>query len=183
MTFRDDLRAARAGDWPAGKGGAGIGYDRIRYLKPSTRTARSGGGPQRRLDLQGGLGRCCGDQLAERPLVVGRIGGRAGGGASLTEDGRRFLRSVQFMQYELRRLAQRLGPEFGKDIVLPALSLRSRCGPALETCCCARSPKQSAPLTRKSSSTSRTTSARRHHHRRERQDPRAEARNGSLRAD
>jgi molybdate transport system regulatory protein len=109
-----------------GKGGAGIGYDRIRLLEAIdaygslSAAARNVGLTYKAVwDAVAAI-----NNLAERPLVVGRIGGRAGGGASLTEDGRRFLRSVQFMQYELRRLAQRLGPEFGKDIVLPALSWR-----------------------------------------------------------
>jgi molybdate transport system regulatory protein len=109
-----------------GKDGAGIGDDRIRLLEAIdahgsiSAAARNVGLTYKAAwDAVAAI-----NNLAERPLVVGRTGGRAGGGASLTEDGRRFLRSVQFMQYELRRLARRLGPELGKDIVLPTLSWR-----------------------------------------------------------
>lgn len=109
-----------------GKDGVGIGDERIRLLEA--------------LDASGsisGAARTVGitykaawdavaaiNNLAERPLVVGRAGGRAGGGASLTDEGRRFLRTMQVMHYELRRLAREVDPEIGRDVVLPALSWR-----------------------------------------------------------
>lgn len=64
------------------------------------------------------------NNLAERPLVVGRAGGKAGGGASLTEDGRQFLRAVQVIRRELHRLAHTVSVELGTDLVVPALSWR-----------------------------------------------------------
>ena len=109
-----------------GKDGAGIGDDRIRLLEAvdahgsiSSAARHVGLTYKAAWDAIAAI-----NNLAERPLVIGRIGGRAGGGAVLTEDGRRFLRSVQFLQHELRRLTRGLGPEFGKDIVLPTLSWR-----------------------------------------------------------
>ena len=102
-----------------GKDGAHIGDDRIRLLEAIdahgsiSAAARNVGLTYKAAwDAVAAV-----NNLAERPLVVGRIGGRAGGGASLTEDGRRFLRAVQFMQYELRQLAGRFGPDLGKDII------------------------------------------------------------------
>jgi len=62
--------------------------------------------------------------LAEQPLVLGRAGGKAGGGASLTEDGRRFLRAVQLIRRELHRHAHAVSIELGSDLVVPALSWR-----------------------------------------------------------
>lgn len=62
--------------------------------------------------------------LAERPLVLGRAGGKSGGGASLSEDGRRFLRGVQLIRRELLRQAHSIEVEFGSDLIIPALSWR-----------------------------------------------------------
>lgn len=60
--------------------------------------------------------------LAEQPLVLGRTGGKSGGGASLTEDGRRFLRAVQLIRRELHRVARTVSIELGSDVAVPALS-------------------------------------------------------------
>lgn len=62
--------------------------------------------------------------LANQPLVLGRTGGRSGGGASLTEDGRRFLRAVQTIRRELHRHAHIISIELGSDLAVPALSWR-----------------------------------------------------------
>jgi molybdate transport system regulatory protein len=62
------------------------------------------------------------NNLAEHPLVLGRAGGKSGGGASLTEDGRQFLRAVQVIRRELHRLAHTVSVETGTDLVVPALS-------------------------------------------------------------
>lgn len=62
------------------------------------------------------------NNLAERPLVLGRIGGKSGGGASLTEDGRRFLHVVQMMRREMQRIAQSAVLQYGTDIVSPTIS-------------------------------------------------------------
>ena len=62
--------------------------------------------------------------LAEQPLVLGRTGGKSGGGASLTEDGRRFLRAVQLIRRELHRSAHTISIELGSDVVVPAVSWR-----------------------------------------------------------
>lgn len=62
--------------------------------------------------------------LAEQPLVQGRTGGRSGGGASLTDDGRRFLRAVQLIRRELHRQAHTISIELGTDVVVPSLSWR-----------------------------------------------------------
>ena len=87
-----------------GKDGAGIGDDRIRLLEAvdahgsiSSAARHVGLTYKAAWDAIAAI-----NNLAERPLVIGRIGGRAGGGAVLTEDGRRFLRSVQFLRHELR---------------------------------------------------------------------------------
>jgi len=64
------------------------------------------------------------NNLAFQPLVVGRAGGKSGGGASLTEDGRRFLRAVQIIRRELHRQAHAVSIELGADLVVPALSWR-----------------------------------------------------------
>lgn len=64
------------------------------------------------------------NQIAEQPLVFGRTGGRSGGGASLTGDGRRFLRAVQLIRRELHRLAHTVSIELGSDVMVPALSWR-----------------------------------------------------------
>ncbi|MBL8667939.1 MAG: TOBE domain-containing protein [Rhodospirillales bacterium] len=64
------------------------------------------------------------NNLAFQPLVLGRAGGKSGGGASLTEDGRRFLRAVQIIRRELHRHAHAVSIELGADLVVPALSWR-----------------------------------------------------------
>jgi len=64
------------------------------------------------------------NQVAETPLVLGRTGGRSGGGATLTEDGRRFLRAVQSFRRELHRMAHTVSIELGSEIVVPAHSWR-----------------------------------------------------------
>jgi molybdate transport system regulatory protein len=46
------------------------------------------------------------NNLAERPLVEARTGGRTGGGAALTDDGRELLASAKWFQAELHRLVQ-----------------------------------------------------------------------------
>lgn len=62
--------------------------------------------------------------LAEQPLVLGRTGGKSGGGASLSEDGRRFLRAVQQIRRELHRQAHTVSIEFGTDLIVPSMSWR-----------------------------------------------------------
>lgn len=62
--------------------------------------------------------------LAEQPLVLGRTGGRSGGGALLSDEGRRFLRAVQLIRRELHRMAHTVSIELGSDVVIPALSWR-----------------------------------------------------------
>lgn len=64
------------------------------------------------------------NQIAEQPLVLGRTGGRSGGGASLTDDGRRFLRAVQLIRRELHRQAHFVSIDLGSDVVVPSLSWR-----------------------------------------------------------
>lgn len=64
------------------------------------------------------------NQIAEQPLVLGRTGGRSGGGASLSEEGRRFLRAVQLIRRELQRHAHTVSIELGSDVVVPSLSWR-----------------------------------------------------------
>ena len=64
------------------------------------------------------------NRIAEQPLVLGRPGGRSGGGASLTDDGRRFLRAVQRIRRQLHRHAQAVSMELGSDVVVPSLSWR-----------------------------------------------------------
>ena len=75
-----------------GKDGAGIGDDRIRLLEAvdahgsiSAASRHVGLTYKAAWDAISAI-----NNLAERPLVIGRIGGRAGGGAVLTDDGRRF---------------------------------------------------------------------------------------------
>jgi len=109
-----------------GKDGAGIGDQRIRLLEAIDRSgsisaaARAVGITYKAAwDAVAAV-----NNLAERPLVLGRTGGRAGGGATLTEDGRRFLRSMQILQHELRRMARYVSPDLGTDVVLPSLSWR-----------------------------------------------------------
>jgi len=62
--------------------------------------------------------------LGERPLVLARTGGRSGGGAQLTDDGRRFLRAVQHIRRGLHRQAQAISIELGSELVVPGLSWR-----------------------------------------------------------
>ncbi|MBK8175087.1 MAG: TOBE domain-containing protein [Rhodospirillales bacterium] len=62
------------------------------------------------------------NQIAEQPLVLGRTGGRAGGGASLTDDGRRFLRAVQPIRRELHRYMHTVELDLGSDLVVPSFS-------------------------------------------------------------
>ncbi|WP_263053728.1 TOBE domain-containing protein [Defluviicoccus vanus] len=56
--------------------------------------------------------------------MLGRTGGRSGGGALLTDEGRRFLRAVQLIRRELHRMAHTVSIELGSDVVIPALSWR-----------------------------------------------------------
>lgn len=62
--------------------------------------------------------------FAEHPLVQGHAGGRAGGGAALTEEGRQFLRAVQTIRRELQRVAHTVSVDLGAEFVVPALSWR-----------------------------------------------------------
>lgn len=62
------------------------------------------------------------NELAEQPLVLGRAGGKSGGGASLTEEGRRFLRAVQIIRRELHRVAHTVSVELGSDLAVPSIS-------------------------------------------------------------
>jgi molybdenum-pterin binding domain len=64
------------------------------------------------------------NQIAEQPLVLRRTGGRSGGGASLTDDGRRFLRAVQKIRRELQRHAHAVSIDLGSDLVVPSISWR-----------------------------------------------------------
>ncbi|VUX45907.1 Molybdenum-pterin-binding protein MopA [Candidatus Defluviicoccus seviourii] len=70
------------------------------------------------------------NNLAEHPLVVARTGGRVGGGAVLTEDGRRLLASMRWLQAELQRLSAASAARHdqqnlaGRDGFAPVLSWR-----------------------------------------------------------
>lgn len=64
------------------------------------------------------------NNLAERPLVVARTGGRVGGGASLTEEGRRLLSSMLWLQGELHRLSRILASQSADDGLSSMLSWR-----------------------------------------------------------
>lgn len=46
------------------------------------------------------------NNLAERPLVVARTGGRVGGGAVLTDEGHRLLTAMRWLQSELERISR-----------------------------------------------------------------------------
>lgn len=64
------------------------------------------------------------NNLAERPLVQARTGGRVGGGATLTEEGRRLLASMQWLQGELHRLSRALATASTAQGLSPILSWR-----------------------------------------------------------
>lgn len=64
------------------------------------------------------------NNLAESPLVVARAGGRVGGGATLTEEGRRLLTSMLWLQGELHRLSRTLASQSAAEGLSPALSWR-----------------------------------------------------------
>jgi len=88
------------------KGGGRIGDDRIRLLEAIAAcgsisgAARAVGIPYTSAwDAVAAL-----NNLVKRPLVVGHVGGRAGGGTQLTEEGRRFVAATRALEAELRRL-------------------------------------------------------------------------------
>lgn len=64
------------------------------------------------------------NNLAPRPLVVRRVGGRDGGGAGLSEDGRQLLNTVHRLQDELQRLAAAIGSDIHNDAYVPKLLWR-----------------------------------------------------------
>lgn len=109
-----------------GPSGVGIGDERLRLLEAIDETgsisaaARAVGLSYKAAwDAVAAI-----NNLAERPVVVGRAGGRAGGGASLTEDGRRFLDVAHFLQEEVQRLSRSLERGFGERVGISSLPWR-----------------------------------------------------------
>ena len=125
------------------------------------------------------------NNLALQPLVLGRAGGKSGGGASLTEDGRRFLRAVQIIRRELHRHAHAVSIELGADLVVPALSWRHlmRTSARNMLLCKVAAVKRGAVNAEVDLDVSPNHQARRDHHRRQREEPGAGTRTGGVRAD
>ncbi len=64
------------------------------------------------------------NNLADRPLVVSHVGGRAGGGAALSDEGRHFLRAMLILQSELSRVARLIDAPPDEASVSPLSSWR-----------------------------------------------------------
>lgn len=116
MTTLDDLRPVIG---LRDAGGSGISDHRLRLLEAIDRTgsiaaaARAVGLTYKAAwDAVAAL-----NNLAPRPLVVRRVGGRAGGGASLSADGRRLLHMTQRLQDELQRLVRVINRNFDLEQV------------------------------------------------------------------
>ncbi len=107
-------------------GGSRIGDDRIQLLQAiDTYGSISGAARAVGLTYKAAWDAIAAlNNLADGPLVVARTGGRAGGGAALTDEGRRLVLSMLWLQGELQRLARTLATTSSAQGLAPVLSWR-----------------------------------------------------------